>query len=87
MTPRKPNSAKRKVIRLLITSTRKVIFAYIPGIGHNIQKFSNILIRGGLIRDLPGVHYTIIRGVLDAHPVFKRRSSRSKYGMKKHLIG
>jgi small subunit ribosomal protein S12 len=81
MTPKKPNSAKRKVawIRLFI---KKYVFGYIPGEGHNLQKYSNVLIRGGLIRDLPGVHYTIIRGKLDLKSIRLRRQGRSKYGTK-----
>jgi small subunit ribosomal protein S12 len=82
MTPKKPNSAKRKVVRLRIYSLKKYTFAYIPGIGHTLQKFSHVLIRGGLIRDLPGVHYTIIRGKLDLKGIEKRRQGRSKYGNK-----
>jgi len=82
MSPRKPNSAKRKVVKVFLLSTKKAVFAYIPGERHNLQKFSNVLIRGGLIRDLPGVHYTVIRGVLDLLCVVNRRTSRSKYGRK-----
>lgn len=81
MTPRKPNSAKRRVAKIKL-STKKFIFGYIPGEGNNLQKFSHVLIRGGLIRDLPGVHYTIIRGKLDLHSILYRRQGRSKYGTK-----
>ncbi len=81
MTPKKPNSAKRKVAWIRL-STKKNIFGYIPGEGHNLQKFSHVLLRGGLIRDLPGVHYTIIRGKLDLKGILVRRQGRSKYGTK-----
>lgn len=81
MTPKKPNSAKRKVAKIKL-STKKFVFGYIPGEGNNLQRFSQVLIRGGLIRDLPGVHYTIIRGKLDLHSVYYRRQGRSKYGTK-----
>jgi small subunit ribosomal protein S12 len=81
MTPKKPNSAKRKVAKIKL-STKKFVFGYIPGEGNNLQRFSQVLIRGGLIRDLPGVHYTIIRGKLDLHGVYYRRQGRSKYGTK-----
>ena len=81
MTPKKPNSAKRRVAKIKL-STKKFVFGYIPGEGNNLQRFSQVLIRGGLIRDLPGVHYTIIRGKLDLHSVLYRRQGRSKYGTK-----
>jgi small subunit ribosomal protein S12 len=81
MTPKKPNSAKRKVAWIRLFS-KKFVFGYIPGEGHNLQKYSNVLIRGGLIRDLPGVHYTIIRGKLDLMSIRPRRQGRSKYGTK-----
>jgi len=81
MTPKKPNSAKRKVAWIRLFS-KKFVFGYIPGEGHNLQKYSNVLIRGGLIRDLPGVHYTIIRGKLDLMGIRPRRQGRSKYGTK-----
>ncbi len=81
MTPRKPSSAKRKVAKVKLASQYSV-FGYIPGEGHNLQKFSQVLLRGGLIRDLPGVHYTIVRGALDLQGVVKRRQGRSKYGTK-----
>lgn len=80
-SPKKPNSAKRKVAKIKL-STKKFVFGYIPGEGNNLQRFSQVLIRGGLIRDLPGVHYTIIRGKLDFHGVYYRRQGRSKYGTK-----
>ena len=81
-TPKKPNSALRKVARVRLTSGFEVT-AYIPGIGHNIQEHSVVLIRGGRVKDLPGVRYHIIRGTLDASGVKNRKQSRSKYGAKK----
>lgn len=81
-TPKKPNSALRKVARIRLTSGFEVT-AYIPGIGHNIQEHSVVLIRGGRVKDLPGVRYHIIRGTLDAAGVKDRNQSRSKYGSKK----
>lgn len=81
-TPKKPNSALRKVARLRLTNGMEVT-AYIPGIGHNLQEHSIAMIRGGRIKDLPGVRYHIVRGVLDAGGVSDRRQSRSKYGAKK----
>ncbi|YP_003359275.1 ribosomal protein S12 (plastid) [Cryptomonas paramecium] len=81
-TPKKPNSALRKVARVKLTSGFEVT-AYIPGIGHNIQEHSVVLIRGGRTKDLPGVRYHIIRGTLDASGVKNRKQSRSKYGSKK----
>jgi small subunit ribosomal protein S12 len=82
MTPKKPNSALRKVARVRLSNGREVT-AYIPGIDHNLQEHSIVLVRGGRVRDLPGVRYHIIRGVLDASGVEARRRSRSKYGAKK----
>jgi len=81
MPPRKPNSARRKAARVRV-STKKEVFAYIPGIGHNLLKFSHVLLRGGNIPDLPGVHYTMIRGAKDLHGIRERTSARSKYGTK-----
>lgn len=81
-TPKKPNSALRKVARVRLTSGFEVT-AYIPGIGHNIQEHSIVLIRGGRVKDLPGVRYHIVRGTLDAAGVKERAKSRSKYGSKK----
>lgn len=81
-TPKKPNSALRKVARVRLTSGFEVT-AYIPGIGHNIQEHSVVLIRGGRVKDLPGVRYHIVRGTLDAAGVKDRNNSRSKYGTKK----
>jgi len=82
MTPKKPNSALRKMARVRLTNGVEVS-AYIPGIGHNLQEHSVVLIRGGRIKDLPGVRYHIIRGTLDASGVAARNQSRSKYGAKK----
>lgn len=81
-TPKKPNSALRKVARVRLTSGFEVT-AYIPGIGHNIQEHSVVLIRGGRVKDLPGVRYHIVRGTLDSAGVKERKQSRSKYGTKK----
>ena len=81
-TPKKPNSALRKVARVRLTSGFEVT-AYIPGIGHNIQEHSVVLIRGGRVKDLPGCRYHIVRGTLDAAGVKDRRKSRLKYGGKK----
>ena len=81
-TPKKPNSALRKVARVRLTSGFEVT-AYIPGVGHNIQEHSVVLLRGGRVKDLPGVRYHIVRGTLDASGVKNRKQSRSKYGAKK----
>ncbi len=81
-TPKKPNSALRKVARLRLTNKMEVT-AYIGGVGHNLQEHSIVLIRGGRVKDLPGVRYHIIRGVLDTLGVADRRQGRSKYGAKK----
>lgn len=81
-TPKKPNSALRKIARVRLTNGIEVT-AYIPGIGHNLQEHSVVLIRGGRVRDLPGTRYHIIRGTLDAQGVNGRLQSRSKYGAKK----
>ena len=81
-TPKKPNSAMRKVARVKLTSGVEVT-AYIPGEGHNLQEHSIVMIRGGRIKDLPGVRYHIIRGTLDTQGVQKRMQARSKYGTKK----
>ena len=80
-TPKKPNSALRKIARVRLTNGLEVT-TYIPGIGHNLQEHSVVLIRGGRVRDLPGVRYHIIRGTLDAQGVANRKQSRSKYGAK-----
>jgi small subunit ribosomal protein S12 len=81
-TPKKPNSALRKVARVRLTNSIEVT-AYIPGVGHNLQEHSIVLIRGGRVKDLPGVRYKIVRGTLDTGGVENRRSSRSRYGAKK----
>jgi len=81
-TPKKPNSALRKVARVRLTNKMEVT-AYIPGVGHNLQEHSIVLIRGGRVKDLPGVRYHIIRGALDTLGVADRRQGRSKYGAKK----
>lgn len=81
-TPKKPNSALRKVARVRLTNGIEVT-TYIPGIGHNLQEHSIVLIRGGRVKDLPGVRYHVIRGTLDASGVDDRRNSRSKYGAKR----
>jgi len=82
MTPKKPNSALRKICRVRLTNGMEVT-AYIPGIGHNLQEHSVVLIRGGRVKDLPGVRYHVIRGTLDSSGTRDRKSSRSKYGAKK----
>lgn len=82
MTPKKPNSALRKVARVRLTTGVEVT-AYIPGEGHNLQEHSIVLVRGGRVKDLPGVRYHIVRGTLDAAGVENRKKSRSKYGTKK----
>ena len=82
VTPKKPNSALRKIARVRLTNQIEVT-AYIPGEGHNLQEHSVVLIRGGRVKDLPGVRYHIIRGTLDAAGVAKRNQSRSKYGAKR----
>jgi small subunit ribosomal protein S12 len=81
-TPKKPNSALRKIARVRLTNGLEVT-AYIPGIGHNLQEHSIVMIRGGRVKDLPGVRYHIVRGVLDSSGVNDRRRSRSKYGAKR----
>jgi small subunit ribosomal protein S12 len=80
-TPKKPNSALRKIARVRLTNGMEVT-AYIPGIGHNLQEHSVVLIRGGRVKDLPGVRYHIVRGALDTAGVAKRKQGRSKYGAK-----
>lgn len=82
LTPKKPNSALRKVARVRLTNGTEVT-AYIPGIGHNLQEHSVVLVRGGRVRDLPGVRYHIVRGSLDAAGVQNRSQGRSKYGSKR----
>ena len=85
-SPKKPNSALRKIARVRLTNGMEAT-SYIPGIGHNLQEHSVVLIRGGRVRDLPGVRYHIIRGTLDAQGVDARRQSRSKYGAKRPKAG
>ena len=81
-TPKKPNSALRKITRVRLTNGKEVT-AYIPGIDHNLQEHSTIMVRGGRVRDLPGVRYHVIRGTLDTAGVANRKQGRSKYGAKK----
>ncbi len=81
-TPKKPNSALRKITRVRLTNGKEVT-AYIPGIDHNLQEHSTVVVRGGRVRDLPGVRYHVVRGVLDTAGVEGRKQSRSKYGAKK----
>ena len=85
-TPKKPNSALRKIARVRLTNGYEVS-AYIPGVGHNLQEHSVVMIRGGRVKDLPGVRYHIIRGTLDSQGVDGRRQSRSKYGAKRPKAG
>ena len=82
MTPKKPNSALRKVARVKLTNGMEV-WGYIPGVGHNLQEHSVVMVRGGRVKDLPGVRYHVIRGTLDTQGVNDRRQSRSKYGAKR----
>lgn len=81
-TPKKPNSALRKIARVRLTNGMEVT-AYIPGIGHNLQEHSIVMIRGGRVKDLPGVRYHVVRGIFDSAGVSSRKRSRSKYGAKK----
>ena len=85
-TPKKPNSALRKVIKARCLASKMTVIASIPGEGHNLQEHSVVLIRGGRVKDLPGVKYRVIRGVLDMQPVVKRKCGRSKYGTKKKKL-
>ena len=86
VTPKKPNSALRKVCRVRLTNGFEVT-SYIPGVGHNLQEHSIVLIRGGRVKDLPGVRYHTVRGTLDTQGVANRKQSRSKYGAKKPAAG
>ncbi|HJX70227.1 MAG TPA: 30S ribosomal protein S12 [Dehalococcoidia bacterium] len=86
VTPKKPNSALRKIARVRLTNCMEVT-AYIPGEGHNLQEHSVVLIRGGRVKDLPGVRYHIVRGTLDASGVVDRRQARSRYGVKQQVKG
>lgn len=81
-TPKKPNSALRKIVKLRL-SNNKLVYAYIPGEGHNLQEYSIVIIRGGRVKDLPGIKYHLVRGKLDFSGVPSRKTSRSKYGTKK----
>ena len=81
-TPKKPNSALRKIVKIRL-SNKKLVYGYIPGEGHNLQNYSNVLIRGGRVKDLPGIKYHLIRGKLDFLGLKNRVTSRSKYGTKK----
>lgn len=87
-TPKKPNSALRKIVKLKLFGSNKQVTAYIPGEGHNLQNYSTVLIKGGRVKDLPGVKYHLVRGKLDLLGLKNRKTSRSKYGtknLKKHL--
>lgn len=86
VTPKKPNSALRKVTKVRLTNGREIT-AYIPGEGHNLQEHSVVLVRGGKVRDVPGVRYHVVRGVLDAEGVEGRKQERSKYGTKREKGG
>ena len=83
-TPKKPNSALRKIVKLKL-SNKKIIYAYIPGEGNNLQEYSSVLIRGGRVKDLPGVKYHLIRNKYDFLGLLTRKTSRSKYGCKKFI--
>lgn len=80
-TPKKPNSALRKIVKLRL-SNKKLVYGYIPGEGHNLQEYSTVIIRGGRVKDLPGIKYHLVRGKLDFFGLQKRKTSRSKYGTK-----
>lgn len=82
-TPKKPNSGIRKLVKLRLTSQKQRIMAYIPGEGHNLQEYATVLMRGGRVKDLPGIKYSLIRGKLDLSGLVTRKTSRSKYGTKK----
>ena len=81
-TPKKPNSALRKIVKLRLSNNR-MVYAYIPGEGHNLQEYSIVIIRGGRVKDLPGIKYHLVRGKLDFSGVASRKTARSKYGTKK----
>jgi small subunit ribosomal protein S12 len=83
ITPRKPNSGLRKIGRVIFTSNFKRVNAYVPGIGHSLQKHSSVLVRGGQVKDIPGMKYTMIRGKFDLKSIAIRRQARSKYGAAK----
>lgn len=82
-SPKKPNSASRKVAKIILLSSRKVTHCHIPGIKHSLQRYSTVLIRGGRVRDLPGIKYRIVRGKFDLKQVYERSKARSKYGIRK----
>lgn len=82
-SPKKPNSATRKVVKVLLSSIKKTVHCHIPGIKHSLQKYSTVLIRGGRVRDLPGVKYRVVRGKFDLKRVYDRFKARSKYGIPK----
>jgi len=82
-TPKKPNSAARKTIKVILISTKKYILCHVPGIGHSLQRFSTVLIHGASVRDLPGIKYRAIRGKFDLTFVYDRKKARSKYGISK----
>jgi small subunit ribosomal protein S12 len=84
-TPKKPNSALRKIVKLRLSNSKR-IYAYIPGEGHNLQAYSTVIIRGGRVKDLPGIKYHLVRGKLDFSGLKTRKTSRSKYGAKKLKI-
>ena len=83
LAPKKPNSASRKVVKVLLLSTKKQTHCQIPGIKHSLQKYSVVLIRGGRVRDLPGIKYRVVRGKFDLKRVYDRVRARSKYGIPK----
>lgn len=89
MTPRKPNSAKRKIAKIKLVYNKRRVFANIPGKGHTLHEYSSVMVRGGSAKDLPGVNYTLIRGLLDfiAKENFVRKARRSKFGIKRNLFG
>jgi len=80
-SPKKPNSASRKVAKVILLSNKKITFCHIPGIRHSLQRYSTVLIRGGRVRDLPGIKYRLIRGKFDLKKVYDRSKARSKYGI------
>ena len=85
-TPKKPNSALRKIAKIFLFSNKKIITAYIPGEGHNLQTYSTVIVRGGRVKDLPGVKYHLVRGRLDFWGLKQRKTARSKYAAKKQRL-
>jgi len=83
-SPKKPNSARRRVAKIVVTSTKRNTYCYIPGIGHKLRAYAIVLIRGGRRLDIPGMKYTAIRGKYDFEPLYSRRNSRSKYGLRRY---